>query len=110
MNARLSRWSNCIACASGITWAYTSYKYDWLNVGGGESRYKEFWITASGVVPYIALSLWLVAVVLVISQGRHSSDNAKQRLYRIATTCLIAPVALFIADRLLHIGFPKSPL
>jgi hypothetical protein len=108
MKINLFKWCNCFACASGIAWAYTSYKYDWLNVGGGESGLKEFWIAASGVVPYVTLSVWLAAVFLVAAQGRRGSYAVKNRTYRVATTSAIAPVALFIADWVFHIGFPKS--
>lgn len=106
----LFKWCNGFACAFGIAWAYTSYKYNWLNVGGGESDFKEFWIAASGVVPYLALSVWLAAVALVAAQGWRRPLTAKNRIYRIATTFVITPAALFIADWFFHIGFPQSPL
>lgn len=104
------KWGNGFGCACGIAWAYTSYKYNWLNVGGGESDLKEVWIAASGVVPYIALIFWLAAIVLVAAQDRKLSLTGKPRIYRIAITVLITPAALFIADWLLHIGFPRSPV
>jgi hypothetical protein len=104
------KWGNGFGCVCGIAWAYTSYKYNWLNVGGGESDLKEVWIAASGVVPYIALIFWLAAIVLVAAQEWQLSLTGKTRIYRIAITVLITPAALFISDWLFHIGFPRSPV
>jgi hypothetical protein len=63
------KWGNGFGCACGIAWAYTSYKYNWLNVGGGKSDLQEFWIAASGVVPYLALIFWLSAISLAGARG-----------------------------------------
>lgn len=110
MKIGMFKWGNIFGGACGIAWAYTSYKYDWLNVGGGESDLKEFWIAASGVVPYIALVFWLAAIALITAQDRQLSLTGKTRIYRIAITLLIMPAALSIAAWLLHIGLPRSPV
>lgn len=106
----LFKWCNSVACAFGIAWAYTSYKYNWLNVGGGESALKEFWIAASGVVPYLALSVWLTAVGLVAAQDSRSSSSWHNRIYPIVFTFVLTPAVFFMADWFFHIGFPKSPV
>lgn len=106
----LFRWSNSLASAFGIAWAYTSYKYNWLNVGGGESDFKEFWMAASGVVPYIALAIWLVSVGLVVFVDWRRSRSVSARISRAAITLLLTPIVLSIADWYFHIGFPKSPV
>jgi hypothetical protein len=78
-------WSNLIAAALGIAWAYTAYKYNWFNVGGGSSPFMEQWIAASGIVPYIALGTWLGGLSLVIGvvhRLKLSTRGVARTLYR----------------------------
>lgn len=106
----LFKWCNSVACVFGIAWAYTSYKYNWLNVGGGESALKEFWIAASGVVPYLAISVWLAAVGLVAAQGWQSSRRENNRIYHIGSTFVLTPAVFFMVHWFFPIGFQKSPV
>lgn len=104
------RWGNSLAMASGFAWAYTSYQYNWLNVGGGQSKFMEFWIYASGVVPYMAICVWLIALALVVISDWRRSLPALSRACRGAVTLLMMPIIFLIADWFFHLGFPKSPV
>jgi hypothetical protein len=104
----LFRWGNSLAGAFGIAWAFTAYKYNWLNVGGGESEFKELWIIVSGVVPYIALGIWLIVLGLVVIVDWRRSRSVGARISRAIITLLLTPIMFFIADWYFHIGFPKS--
>jgi len=103
------KWCNGIASFSGIAWAYTAYRYNWLNIGGGETAFKEFWIAASGVVPYMALTVWLAAMVFVALQDRRRAPPLVSRMLRMGATLAIMPISLFVADWFFHIGFGVSP-
>jgi hypothetical protein len=104
------RWGNGLAGACGMAWAYVAFQYNWLNVGGGASRFKAFWIIASGVVPCITLGIWLAALVLIAIMDWRRSLAPANRVARLAATLLITPVALFTADWLFHLGFPAAPV
>jgi len=104
------KWCNAIASLSGIAWAYAAYRYDWLNIGGGEIAFKEFWIAASGVVPCMALAVWLAALVLVALQDRRRALPVVSRMLRMGATLAIMPTSLFVADWFFHIGFGVSPV
>jgi hypothetical protein len=106
----LFRWSNSLASAFGIAWAYTSYKYNWLNVGGGESEFNELWIAASGIVPYIALGIWFAAVGLVVIVDRRRSRPVGARISRASITLLLTPIVFIVSSWYFHIGFPKPPM
>lgn len=106
----LFRWGNSLALASGTAWAYTSYQYNLLNVGGGQSNFIEFWIIASGVVPYMALCIWLATLGLVVIFDWQRSLPALTRARRTVLTLLIMPITFLIADWFFSIGFPKSPV
>lgn len=103
-------WSNLIAAALGIAWAYTAYKYNWLNVGGGSSPFMEQWIAASGIVPYIALCTWLGVLSLVMGVDHRLKLSTRRRVLHAFCTVLIAPLAFFFADWYFHLGFPPAPV
>lgn len=105
MKVNWFKWANVTACACGIAGAYTSFKYNWLNVGGGASRFTEFWIVVDGILGYLAPAIWLAALALIaILDWRHSLAPTN-RIVRLTATFFMTPAVFFTANWLFHIGF-----
>lgn len=90
-------------------WAYSAYMYNWLNIGGGTSRYVEEWIALSEVIPYVAFITWLTTLAFSLGHKYWRQQMLQWRLLAGFSSFAIAPTVFFLADWLLHRDFPPPP-
>ena len=100
---------NLLVSLLAIAWAYTSYKYNLLNVGGGIGD-VNFWDSARGVVPILFLTLWAIVLTMVLIIGIAYRQKKLVVFSNMLVTLLLGPLILFTALWLLHRGFPPSPV
>lgn len=100
---------NLVVAGLGLLWGYTSFKYNWLNVGGGVGDI-DFWDLMRSIVPYVALSAWLLLTVLVVFSGKTLNQSLLKRIPLQIGTILLGPITMAASDWYFHRGFPISPL
>lgn len=92
-----------------MLWGYTSFMYNWLNIGGGVGDI-DFWDSMREAVPYVALLFWVVISGGVIALRNYfGSSRLVQRLICTSVTA-VGPVSLIVSDWYFHRGFPVSPV
>jgi hypothetical protein len=98
-----------VTAGLGILWGYTSFMYNWLNIGGGTDDI-EFWESMRGTVPYIAFFMWaLISVGVFLLRKFISPSRVAQRLV-CASIAAVGPICLVVSDWYFHRGFPLSPV
>ena len=63
LGARGLGFAHLIVATLAVLWAYTSYKYNWLNIGGGVGDI-DFWIVTGNIASYSFLGAWLSLLVI----------------------------------------------
>ena len=101
--------ANAVVAFVATLWAYSAYRYNWLNVGGGIGKI-EIWSSMSSVMPYVALLVWGFAIFFAIVVGRVLHLSIRQRLLYAVGSVGIGPFVFIAADWFFHRGFPPSPL
>jgi hypothetical protein len=100
---------NLFVAILAVVWAYASYMYNWLNVGGGVGD-VDFWDSLSGAVPYMALASWVCLMRVTFSLRSKLSSSASIRTLACCASVAVAPMLLVAADWFFHRGFPKPPV
>src|SRR5687767_5656819 len=99
---------NVLLSLLGVAWAYTSYRYNLLNVGGGVGD-VDFWDSARELVPIAFLAAWAAALMATVAIGV-AHRSAKLRVsFQVLATLFLGPSVLFVVHWFLHRGFPASP-
>ncbi|OAM52817.1 hypothetical protein A7981_05090 [Methylovorus sp. MM2] len=106
---KLLFYTNIAAALSAYCSAYSAFMYNWLNVGGGVSNYTEQWVVLSGVLPYVALVIWLSTFFFWLFYRGGQKQTKLFRFVACTISIIVAPLIFFAADWFLHRGFPPSP-
>jgi hypothetical protein len=100
---------NGLAALLAGLWGYTSYMYNWLNIGGGIGD-VTFLDSMREAVPHVALVAWLGLLVGVATFRRELSPDVRSQLVFGIVSLMAGPTVLFLSDWYFHIGFPKAPV
>lgn len=108
VNLRSLQLAYLIVLTLDVCWGYTSYKYNWLNVGGGKGD-VNFWIIAGEIATYAFFGSWLGLLVLTGIGSRiiFSTWQARGISWFLAIALPIGTA--FAADWFFHRGFPPAP-
>jgi len=96
--------TNLVACSFACVWAYATYIYNLLNVGGGSSPHQEQWFALRDVASIFTLIMWLVAIVLSAFAWQKRTLSAG--LLATAISLSATPAVLVVAIWFLHRNFP----
>jgi hypothetical protein len=91
-----------------VCWGYTSYKYNWLNVGGGTGD-VNFWIIAGEIATYAFFASWLGLFVLTGINSRNTFSTWWSRGISWLLAIALPINTAFAADWFFHRGFPTAP-
>jgi hypothetical protein len=97
-----------VALLAGL-WGYTSYMYNWLNVGGGVAD-ANFWDSMREAVPHVTLVAWAGLVVAVVLLPRKVSIPLGSQVAICIASFSAGPIVLAASVWFLHRGFPPPPL
>jgi hypothetical protein len=101
---------NLVAALLAYSWAYTSYLYNWFNVGGGKSPHIELWVALGEFTPHAALVVWLGIFLYSVFFRYWRTQPIRLRLISGFVSFVTAPAVFFVADWVLHRDFPPQPL
>ena len=108
LGARGLGFAHLVVATSAVLWAYTSYKYNWLNVGGGTGD-VDFWIVAGDIASFSFLGAWLSLLVVTASNSKALFPTFKGRAACWLLAIGLPVVIFFLADWFFHRGFPPPP-
>ena len=106
--SRALQLAHAATATSAVAWAFTSYKNNWLNIGGGAGD-VNFWLMSGDLACWSFVACW--CALLVVTK---LSSKCFRPDWRITSICwgaavLLPPAVMFTADWLFHLGFPPPP-
>jgi multisubunit Na+/H+ antiporter MnhB subunit len=108
LGARGLGFVHLIVAALAVLWAYTSYKYNWLNIGGGIGDI-DFWIVTGNIASYSFLGAWLSLLVITAFNSKALFPTFKAKVVSWLLAIGLPVVTVFLADWFFHRGFPPPP-
>lgn len=85
-------------------WAYSSHRYDGLNIGG-EKGGVDFWLRMGDLGCYGGLSLWVICVIAALwAAGSGKFSAWVERSFWILLPLFGAPVLLFSLNAIFNAG------
>ena len=108
LGARGFGFVHLVVATLAVLWAYTSYKYNWLNVGGGTGDI-DFWIVAGDIAWFSFLGSWLLLLVTTAFSSKALFLTFKGRAASWLLAIGMPVVIFFLADWFFHRGFPPLP-
>ena len=112
MVVRLSRafqLAHFAAATAAVAWAFTSYKYNWLNVGGGMGD-VDFWIVLGDIACWTFFGCWIALLVVTQLSSKRVRPDWRLRALSWAAAVLLPPAVMFGASWVFHLGFPLPPM
>lgn len=100
--------AHAAAVVFDTAWAYTSYKYNLLNVGGGVGEVDR-WMRLGDIAMYAFLVSWLVLAGFTAWYLRRPRPSWPLRILASSAAVLLPLALMFMASWLLHFGFPPPP-
>ena len=93
---------------AAFAWAYTSFRYNDLNVGSGRGDI-DFWDAARERVPVAALCTWVAALVATVLLHMKEATPQRTLTFRLLVIFWAGPLTFFFLHWLLHLGFRPPP-